>query len=280
MCSVLFSAIEPQRKVVQSGAPVIEEQKTRNLLKHRLEVLTCMFVPAIRVARHMKLPLDALIEIVETAYVLEHQRAGFSFTQVAARIQRSRRSVATIAARAKSDFAGATTSSFAAMRTEALRAVGHELQTRGHAEEHQVLSRIPRGERDRVEQTLNALVEEGLLREVFRKEQRFFEPLQALVADVGPSDDRKLWGLKNVLSGFSALVMNTFFSARRRDAPKGSAKIWSFSASPSTFAQIQETLHALVLERAVQADEEATNHKHDVQVFVGCTPSIPELMEQ
>lgn len=208
----------------------------------RLRVIALLAEPLLEVARASSLQLDDLRELVATEYFETLRRRGASWTAIAKRLGKSRRTVAELARRAA--------------ETEPARATNERLDAqrrlvRALAEGVHDVESLRRRVGAHFDDSLASLREAGIV----SGPEDHPELAAALLDLVGPGVEERLASLRLFLESVAHVVYARF--VRPREDQLAFARTWSFSGGPEALARLRDDAYAFLDARAHAIDAEA-----------------------
>jgi hypothetical protein len=214
-------------------------------LEHQLSIVELALEPALTLARAMSLPLDDLLSITEKAYFRQFQERGLSFTAMAQRLGKSRRTVATLAQKARLD-PGERGSDPLTLR----RMILQKLSAHGPATAALLRRRFPGQTLPVLNTELETLQSDGMVERVGDRYQVAASSFSLL----GEDRERRLASLRQFLQAVTDVVYQRFFALDGR--AEAFARVLSFRSSASALKRIGEECYAALREQVLEADAE------------------------
>jgi hypothetical protein len=230
----------------------------------RLRVFLLALEPALRLARALRLDLDAVREAVDAQYVSLHRERGLSLEQIARRIGKSRRTVVTLARTAAATAQALSDSRSIALRREIVR----RLSADGPLARELVVteSGVARPEADAA---IDALLDDGFLLE---KDGALHVALAWLPFD-GASDPEKLDSVRHFLDAVSGALLGRFFATPPDD--DAFARVLTFCAPRAELHAARTRLFEAMAETALDLDARAASEPSSVQVSLAFCVAHP-----
>lgn len=225
----------------------------------RLRVLAAMLEPPVALARILGLPLDDLQQLVAIGYFRELQARGLSWEMIARRLQKSRRTVASLSKTAAAE--GPPLGESARIRLR--RRIVRVLAERGACNAASIAGEIVEASPDDVDAELEQLTMQGI---VDRRDDDTFA-LAADTLDLTSDDlDHRLDSLRHFLEAVAHVVYRRFFS-RERDA-EAFARVLTFTATRDRLASMREKQFDALAREAIDADAAATSSPDATQASI------------
>ncbi|MCA9612688.1 MAG: hypothetical protein H6722_10660 [Sandaracinus sp.] len=232
-------------------------------LEMRLRVLALLAEPMLEIARASALRLDDLRELVATEYFELLRRRGASWTQIAQRLGKSRRTIAELARRSADQESLREPSERLEVRRRIVRALAEGAST------PEALSR--RVGSPFLADELEALREAGIVAGDATRPELAAELLDL----VGPDLEARLASLQQFLETVADVIYARF--VRPRPDRLAFARVWSFSAAPEALAQVIDEVYALIDQRVAELDAAAPEGARPANVsFVAVEPPDDE----
>lgn len=232
-------------------------------LDMRLRVLALLAEPMLEIARTSALRLDDLRDLVGSEYFEVLRRRGASWTQIARRLGKSRRTVADLARRAASQEPLREPSERLDVRRRIVRALAE-----GAATPEELARRVGSPFLD---EELEALRDAGIV--------AGSEALPELAAElldlVGPELEARFASLQLFLETVAHVVYARF--VRPRADQIAFARVWSFSADPAALETLIDEIYTLIDRRIGELDAAAPDGARSASVsFVAVEPPNDE----
>lgn len=229
----------------------------------RLRVLALLAEPMLEIARASALGLDDLRDLVATEYFELIRRRGASWTQIARRLGKSRRTVAELARRSADHGAQREPSARLEVRRRIVRALAEGAST------PQALAR--RVGSPFFAEELEALREAGIVAGDVAHPELTAELLDL----VGPNLEARLASLQHFLETVADVVYARF--VRPRADRLAFARVWSFSADPTALEGVIDEVYALLDRRVAELDAAAPEGARPASIsFVAVEPPDDE----
>jgi len=235
----------------------------------RLRVVAAALEPVVALARVMALPLDDLQKLVAIAYFREARSRGLTLRQIARKLRKSVRTVATLSKTSSELELLLASSDAVTCRREIVQHVAAQ-QT---SSVDTVRAALPELKRDEVCAAIDQLVDEGIL-------ERDGDALCVAVAhlDLVQEDaDHRIDSLRHFLRVVSELAYRRFFSTDRTG--ESFARVLTFRGSRSGLAEHRrasyQQLRAGVLDLDASAEDAEDAVEASVVVGFVETPNDP-----
>ncbi len=221
-----------------------EDEMGTSLVDVRVSAIAAMLEPGLTLARIARVPLDDLRELVSTGYFRSMRDRGYSWTKVADRMRKSRRTVAQLAKTAGEDDT--------LVITDVLRLQRHLVRlAAAQTAVTDLPERLPEYESVAVERELQALNDQG----VVQVEDGNVVLGRGFVDMVGDGWDKKLASLRHFAESVGQTVYRRFFQPGASDTAM--ARVLSFSVAADEFESLMADIYALIEDRVVEADARA-----------------------
>ena len=226
-------------------------------LEARLRVVSVALEPALILARVMGLGLDDLQAMVASEYFRQFRLRGLPLPQIARKLGKSDRTVASLSKRAQARGPLLDQSRRLGWQREVLRALTPHALTR-----EQILSQTQSVAKDELDETLERLVASGLIDE----DGEMFRASVAQVTFALPDLEARLESLRHLLTSVTYAVYQRFFRAAPNE--ESFARVLTFSASPEQLSHLANHYPAL-RDTIVQIDGDAhPNSEEAAMVFI------------
>ena len=245
----------------QSDGPATQ---TTSDLDLRIEALAAMIEPTVALARALDLPLDDLQALTAVVYYRSYASSGLSQPAIAAKIGKSVRTVATLAAQAR----GATPALLASERLQRRRALMERLG-RGaatFATLRRSLLRAPTRAEDAValRAELDVLVADGVVVDTHGE----LSLAAARVSLVRDDAEARLDALRRFVRAVGETVQRRFFE-RQGDAT-AFARVLSFRGTPAALRALREDAYGQLRDAVVAADGAAVGSEARATTLAIC----------
>ena len=223
----------------------------------RVRIVAALLEPALALSRIARLSLDDVLELATVGYFRELQNRGLSWPAIGDRLGRSRRFVANVAKRARSQGIVGDSPRLA-LRRRLLTALARE----GATDLPTLSEYLPDADENALRVEVEQLHSDGLLQfdgEAYMVDAAWFD-------GTGPEMEARYDSLRHFLAAVSNVVYRRFFTPQSK--AEAFARILSFSVRPDDLAQIRERLYQQLLEAAIEADKLAEADLESVEASV------------
>lgn len=242
------------------------QNSTISSMDVRFAVLGAVLEPAAALARTLSLSLDDLVELTTLAYFKELRQRGMSQSQIARRMDRSLRSIASIAANARGRIGRGPTSA----RSRLIRLVTDTLADgvpRSISELHALL---PRTKLADLRDAATALLTQQVIERAGRKVHIKAHELNLVEADL----EHRIDALRHFLSVFTQATRVRFFEPGSKK--EAFARTSTFSVAPDKLPELRERIYRTVLQMLLEADADASGDPAAVRAsFAMCMTEDP-----
>lgn len=224
----------------------------------RLRVVAAALEPGIVLARVMALPLDDVQRLIAIGYFREARSRGLTLQQIARKLRKSVRTVATLSRQANELAPLLPSSSAVTCRRRVVEIVA----ARGSTTCGDVVHALPDTKRDEVRAAVQQLVEEGIL-------VRDGESLSVAIAHldlVADDADHRVDSLRHFLRSVTAVVYRRFF-VNDGDA-EAFARVLTFRASREALKAVRAKSYSDLRGEVLDLDSHAEDAEDAVQASV------------
>lgn len=211
----------------------------------RLRVVSVALEPALVVARALAIPLDDLLTAVSVGYFRVHHERGSSFTAIARRLGKSRRTVATLASLSKTHGRDAESELISTRRR-----IIERLASEGAVDEQKFKRRWAKSLGEHLSEELEVLIATGVI-ERTRGQLRVAAPFLSLM---GPDLEQRLASLQQFMLAVAHGIYQRFFGSPSQT--ESFARVLSFRASRARLRGIANDCYRELREAVIQADRE------------------------
>ena len=211
----------------------------------RLRVVSVALEPALVLARALAIPLDDLLTAVSVGYFRVHHDRGLSFTTIARRLGKSRRTIANLASLSKTH-GGDAESELISLR----RRIIERLASEGVVDEQKFTRRWARSLGQHLNEELEVLIATGVI-ERTRGQLRVAAPFLSLV---GPDLEQRLASLQQFMLAVAHGIYQRFFGSPSQT--ESFARVLSFRASRARLRGITNDCYRDLREAVLLADRE------------------------
>ena len=223
----------------------------------RLRVLSTVLEPGIKMARVLGLTLDDLHQLVAVGYYRELKERGASWQQIARRIDKSRRTVATLAR-----VASGATQPLAASHRIGLRRRTVRILADGDLDLADLAQQLPAVSGADLEEAVDQLVAEGIL----TRDGERLTVAGALLDLVGDDLDHRIDSLRHFLDAVGQVIYRRFLAPDSNG--EAFARVLTFSTSRERLATLRAETYGAVAKAAQDADAEASGDPGAIQASI------------
>ena len=254
---------------VQGDSP-----KPHAYLDHKLRIVELSLEPALTLARAMALPLDDVLALTESVYFRLHQQRGLSFTAIAQRLGKSRRTIATLAQKAKGR--GETESDQLTLR----RLVLQKLAAHGPSTLAELKRRSPGRKLDALKEALDTLQASAMVQQADGR----YRVATSTFSLLGQDWEQRQASLQQFLQAVTDVVYQRFFALD--GASSAFARVLSFRSTAARLKALGEEHYTALRQQVVDADAEQERRDRDgaedgrnvsVALFFAEEPTAPPL---
>jgi len=211
----------------------------------RLRVVSVALEPALVLARALAIPLDDLVTAVSVGYFRVHHERGLSFTTIARRLGKSRRTIANLASLSKTH-GGDAESELISLR----RRIIERLASEAAVDEQKFKRRWARSLGQHLSEELEVLIAAGVIERI-RGQLRVAAPFLSLV---GPDLELRLASLQQFMLAVAHGIYQRFFGSPSQT--ESFARVLSFRADPASLRSIATDCYRELREAVIRADRE------------------------